>query len=218
MIEPMGTRRGHRVVPVPESPDAAMSEYLSRLIDRPLGAVEVRSGQTLSPFSSALIAAADNLLDKADRALAAGDVRRATRLIDRAAALPYDEHEECAPAAFAATMLLFGVVTDALEDSDPDDSAWLAAAVQAMAASDGWGRSQLRRTLDAISQDYLIEPAERDEIERAGPQPPALGELRDTSLAPEELASAVTSVLQTAHHYRVALAQQSTPPPDSTLI
>ena len=89
--------------------------------DRPLGNVEVVSGRAGQEFSRPLHVAADNLLDKALRALDQGDRERAQRYVERAARIPFDDHEEVQPGLFSAHMTLFSSVTDALEDCDPRD-------------------------------------------------------------------------------------------------
>jgi hypothetical protein len=164
------------------------------------------SGRTLAPISRAVLTAANNLLAKADRALTEGDPQRAGRFIDRAAALHYDEHEQTAPAAFAASMMLFTAVTDTLERRRVGDSRWLDAAVEALSSCDGWGQSEMRHTLIVVRQDYIIEPSERRTIGATVAQAPERAELRDATLAPTELAMAVTSVLQVLQTYRAALA------------
>ena len=58
-----------------------------------------------------------------------GDRDRARAFVDRAARLPYDEHEQAAPVAIAVHMELFCLVTDTLEQAEADDSRWLDAAV-----------------------------------------------------------------------------------------
>lgn len=187
-------------------PDASvLSEYLRKRADQPFGDVELVSGRTLAPFSRAVLTAADNLLAKADRALTDGDLQRAGHFIDRAAALNYDEHEQTAPAAYAAGMMLFTAVTDTLERSREGDSRWLDAAVEALSSCDGWGQSEMRHTLLVVRQDYIIEPSESRTIGVVVAQVPERAELRDATLAPKELAVAVTSVLQVLQTYRAAL-------------
>lgn len=68
-------------------------------MNRPLGPAEMATNAALSPFSRALWVGADNLLDKAVRALRAGDADRAVALVYRAASLPCDDHEGSAPGA-----------------------------------------------------------------------------------------------------------------------
>lgn len=189
-----------------EEPVASLvNDFFRTRAEHPFGDLEYVSGRTRAPFSRALLAAADNLLAKADRALTNGDPDRGRHFINRAAALDYDEHERTAPAAFAATMMLTTAVTDALERSREGDSRWLDAAVETMSSTDGWGQSEMRHTLLAIRQDYIIEPGERDTIGIAVTQVPERIELRDGTLQPTELAMAVTSVLQTLQSYRAAL-------------
>ena len=182
-----------------------VSDFFRTRAGHPFGDLEFVSDRTRAPFSRALLAAADNLLAKADRALTNGDSDRARHFIDRAAALDHDEHERTAPAAFAARMILFVAVTDALERSYEGDSRWLDAAVETLSSADGWGQSEMRHTLLAIRQDYVIEPGERDTIGIAVAEVPERVELRDGTLPPRELAMAVTSVLKTLQSYRAAL-------------
>lgn len=188
-----------------DSVSQRMDAYFQKRADAPFGDAELVSGQTLAPFSRAGLAAADNLLAKADRALTKGDLERARHLVDRAAVLNYDEHEQTAPAAFAAGMMLFNAVTDALEDSRKGDSRWLGAAVEALSSASGWAQSEMRHTLLVVRQDYVIEPRESRIIRDAVARVPERAELRDVTLSPGELAEAVTSVLQIVQSYRAAL-------------
>lgn len=182
-----------------------MSAYLQERADQPFGDVELVSGQTLAPFSRAGLTAGDNLLAKADRALTEGDLERAGHFVDRAVALNYDEHEQTAPAAFAASMMLFHAVTDALEVSGEGDSRWLDAAVEALSSASGWAQSEMRHTLLVVRQDYVIEPGESRIIRDAVADVPERVELRDVALTRRELTEAVTSVLQFVQTYRAAL-------------
>lgn len=83
----------------PGDVEDAVARYLREQADRPLGVAQLTSGRTLAPFSGALLDGAENLLLKALDALGAADDDRATALVRRAVALPFDEHEEVAPAA-----------------------------------------------------------------------------------------------------------------------
>lgn len=194
---------------VPEMSDDSLAQsldaYLQERADQPFGDAELVSGQTLAPFSRAGLTAADNLLAKADRALADGDLERAGHFVDRAVALNYDEHERTAPAAFAASMMLFNAVTDSLESSGEGDSRWLVAALEALSSASGWGQSEMRHMLLVVRQDYVIEPGESRTIEDAVAEVPDRVELRDVTLTSRELADAVTSVLQILQAYRAAL-------------
>ena len=182
-----------------------MDAYLRDRADRPFGDAELVSGQTLAPFSRAGMTAADNLLTKADRALADGDLDRAAHFVDRAVALNYDQHEQGAPAAVAAGMMLFNAVTDALEGSREGDSRWLVAAVEVLSSASGWGQSELRHTLLVVHQDYDTEPGESRTIGDAVAKVPDRVELRDATLTPRELAEAVTSVVRILQNYRASL-------------
>ena len=65
------------------------------------------------------------MLTKAARSLSAGDAERAERLIDRAAQMPYDPREEGSPGIRGATMLVYRILTDQFEASEPGDMTWL---------------------------------------------------------------------------------------------
>jgi hypothetical protein len=101
-------------------------------------------------------------------------------------------------------MMVFTTVTDTLERSLEGDSRWLDAAVETLSSADGWGQSEMRHTLVAIRQDYVLDPGECDTIGIAVAQVPERAQLRDCTLPPRELAMAVTSVLQTLQSYRTA--------------
>jgi hypothetical protein len=64
-------------------------------------------------------------------------LQRPGQFVDRAAMLYYDRHEPTAPAALAATMMLFNAVTDVLERSAEGNSRWLNATVEAMSSANG---------------------------------------------------------------------------------
>jgi hypothetical protein len=139
-------------------------------------------------------------------------VVRARHFVDRAAAMAYDEHGQTAPAAYAASMLLFTAVTDTVERSPEGDSSWLDAAVEALSSNDGWGQSEMRHTLLVVRQDYVIEPSESRTIGDAAAAVPERTELRDANLVPNEIAAAVTSVPKscrsTARRSRVQMTPQ----------
>ncbi len=84
-----------------------------------------QSGRMLNARFSAQITGAENLLTKAIRALGAGDGDRAEALIQRAARMPYDEREQDSPGVRAASVLVYSLISDRFEDSEPDDLAWL---------------------------------------------------------------------------------------------
>lgn len=84
-----------------------------------------QSGRMLNARFSAQIAGAENLLTKAIRAVGAGDADRAEALIQRAARMPYDEREQDSPGVRASSVLVYGLISDRFEDSEPDDLAWL---------------------------------------------------------------------------------------------
>lgn len=183
-----------------------LDRYFAERANTPFGDLELASGRTLQPFSIAGQRAASNLLVKASRALDNGDSERARAYVDRAVRLPYDRHEESRPAAMEAHMALFCLVTDALEDSEEEDSRWLDAALTVLAAADEAGRRTMRDVLTAIDHDYHLSRTERASLRSAAAAVPDRPELRDLDLRPDELGDCVVSVLAVCRDYRAALA------------
>ncbi len=163
------------------------------------------SNRALAPISRGLWAGAENLLVKAMRALRAGDQERATALVRRAVALPFDDHEGARPGAMAAQTLLFGALVDALEDYDEGDERWLDPALTLL-GSDEAARVDLRRALAAIAQDYDISPAERRRIRAAVADGPEAPELHDElTLTDAEMQARIGSVLRLCVAYEDAV-------------
>lgn len=183
----------------------SLEDFLARRADRPFGDVESLSGRVLQPFSIAGQQSAANLLGKAHRALNDGDRDRARAFVDRAARLPYDEHEQAAPVAIAAHMELFCLVTDTLEQAEADESHWLDAAVDVLATADEPARCDMRDVLAAIDQDYSLNAPERSRIHSAVAPIPDRPALRDLDLSPTELGDHVVSILAACREYRAAL-------------
>lgn len=111
--------------------------------------------------SRRLMASADNLLGKASRALEVGDAARARRFVDRAMALPFDDHEEVHPAWWSAHMALHTLVVDEVEESVADDHLWLTAAERLLAVEDGAGALSLRQVLGTVGESVALTPYER---------------------------------------------------------
>jgi hypothetical protein len=173
-------------------------DWLAEQADRPLGDVQLASGRALAPFSRGMWRGAKNLLVKALRALQAGDADRAAALVARAASLPFDEHEKSAPAALAAHLMLFSLVTDALELSDDSDQRWLDNAMDVLASSDELARQDLRDVLAAVDQDYELSLTMHRRLRAAVRTVAASPELRDmTDLSRADLADRVLAILRT---------------------
>lgn len=96
-------------------------------------------------------------------------------------------------------MTLFSLVTDALEDSAEDDSAWLEAARSAADLADETGRIELGHTLRVIDQGYHLGRVERVALREVEGT-----ELRECRSDPDELASLIMSVLAVCRDYRAA--------------
>ncbi len=168
-------------------------QYLAQAANRGLGDIPLRSTAALSPFSRAQMDAATNLLNKALRALDDGDEARARRFVERAVALPYDEHEQMQPAARMAMQQLFVAVTDALEDGDDE---WLDAATDTFASAPEQARYSLRDVLRDVLQDFGLSDNEQRRLRRLIRDIPERAELHDLDLPPEQLAAAVLEVLE----------------------
>lgn len=108
-----------------------MSDFDRFLDDQPraLDHVVRNSGGMRNELSWAALEGAENLLEKAVRAVRAGDEGRATALIERACRMPWDDGHEMFPGPWAAHMMLFVAITDALEVSGEDEEHWLDAAL-----------------------------------------------------------------------------------------
>lgn len=174
-------------------------------VNRGFGDVEFASGRSLQRFSAAGMAAADNLLAKAQRAIRDADRERAARYIARAVDLPFDDHEEAHPAAWQAHMALFTVVTDEVDEAAADDHRWLDAAIQVLGSAGDWARLDLRDVLSSIDHDYQLEGRERRRLRQAIADVPASSELIDLALPPEQLAAALLEVVEACVAYEEAL-------------
>jgi hypothetical protein len=158
-------------------------------------------------MSFSLRTGAENLLTKALRDLSQGKEPDAIRLVERACRLPYDEHEDAAPAAMAAHMLLFDAITEELEEAEEGNSVWLDAALPLLRDIGEQEQVELGHCLLAIRQDYAIEPHEGALIDRAAHLVPDRPELQDQGdLSAEQLTAPVTGVLRAILAYREALA------------
>jgi len=182
-------------------------------VDRGLGAVELVSCHTLSPFSRAGWQAADNLLTKAKRWFTSGDENRAMALVDRAAALRYDDHEDAAPAVLAAEMMLFSAITDELERSDEADSRWLDAALYVLGSADEATRFEVRDALVPIRQGYHLSKREERMIDAATKGIAPRTGLRDTGPLPaQHLHVPLVATIRATIAYEAAIAALAVEP------
>lgn len=125
---------------------------------------EAKTG-ALAPLSHAARDGAENLLNKAIDSLVSGDSGRADRLISRAAAIPFDEHEKIWPGPMMADQMLFGFLSDIAEDSadaqehpeEYDMVVWLHDDIARAADKlDAHERAVLRDVVDTIVSDASI--------------------------------------------------------------
>ena len=176
----------------------SFQRFLKLEANRGLGDIPLRATAALSPFSQAQMDAATNLLNKALRALNDGDEAKARRLVERAVALPYDEHEDTHPAAMMAHQQLFGAVVDALEGGNDE---WIDAAAATMASAPEQARCCLRDVLRDVRQDYEVSDAEQKRLRGLVRDVPERADLRDLELEGEQLAKAVLEVLEGVNQY-----------------
>ncbi len=167
--------------------------YLKQEANRGLGDIPLRATAALSPFSRAQMDAATNLLHKALRALEDGDEDRARRFVDRAVALPYDEHEQMHPAAAMAGQQLFSAVVDTLEVGGDE---WLDAASGTFASAPEQARLALRNVLTDVLQDFELSDSEQKRLRGLIKDVPDQAPLRNLDLPAEQLAVAVLEVLE----------------------
>ncbi len=167
----------------------------------PLGNVRDASNHLLSPVSRGMAQAAANLLVKARRALDEGDDVRARRFVERALALPFDEHEEQLPGWWEAQMMMYTAVAERLETCADGDTSWLDAAEAVLAVADPRAAPALRESLPSLADDHDLSARELRRCRRA-----AGGILPDDWIEnvpddPTERADIVLAVLQLVRAY-----------------
>jgi hypothetical protein len=146
-----------------------LAEQLVSLSDRGLGDVQLRSNLAVSGQSLAMSQAARNLLTKARRDLAMGRLERANAYIDRALGLPFNDSVDAPAAMWEAHMILFTVVSDALDASPEGESAWLDAAEATVPQCGEQAREDLLQTLRTLDHDYCLAVPERRRIRAIAP-------------------------------------------------
>lgn len=183
---------------------ARWRSYLAQQSDRGFGTIPLAPTAALSPFSRGQMLAASNLLDKALRALELGDQPRAQRLAERAAALPYDEHEEFWPGPKMAHRRFFSEVVDAIEDCEDH---WVLAAADTLDTAAPEARNSLRGVLADVLQDYNLSDSERRRVThliRGIPEGAELGD-RDRDLDSSVMVSGILEILRGILHFTEAL-------------
>lgn len=108
---------------------------------------------------------AENLLVKARRALIAGDDDKAAQYIDKAAAIPWDDHEEHVPAIAAAEFALYMVIVEAMEGCVEDDDSWIDGPA-AVIESDSLGRRDVATALRDLASEGLSSRREERRVDR----------------------------------------------------
>ncbi|HEX8497300.1 MAG TPA: hypothetical protein VF661_08910 [Actinomycetales bacterium] len=126
----------------------------------PLGNVREASNRLLSPVSRSMSDAASNLLAKAVRALESGDDAHARRFVERALALPFDEHEELLPGWWEAHMFIYTSVAERLETCAAGDTSWLDVAEVVLDGADPRAAAALRESMPSLAEDHDLSPSE----------------------------------------------------------
>jgi len=165
------------------------------------------SGRTRRRFSDASHLAAENLLEKAYRAWREHPPRAAA-YVDKAARLPYDDHERVFPVAAAAIMRLFDLLVDELEDADEDEDLWLDVALTVLRGTTSSARFDMRDMLLALDQDWNDVERRHRKIRAASeliPPQTALRELQD--LTPDHLRDRVMAILELCVTYEEELEE-----------
>ncbi|WP_328291458.1 hypothetical protein OG218_01620 [Kineococcus sp. NBC_00420] len=131
-----------------------MSEFLPDLSANAFGLPDSAFGlATLGSAEGAdesrrLQASAENLLGKAFIALGCGDQER---LVTRALALPFDDHEQVHPTWWAAHTFLYSLLAHEVETLPDDEHAWLDAAAAVLSPQQGAGGRALRGVLNTLT-------------------------------------------------------------------
>ena len=155
--------------------------HMEQEANRGLGDIPLRATAALAPFSRAQMDAATNLLDKALRALDDGDKARALRFVDKAVALPYDEHEQVHPAAITAQQQLFVAVTDAVESGGDE---WLDAVIDTLTSAPEEAKFCLRDVLSSAPGRSSLSDGDQRRLRRIISGVPERAELPDLHLRP----------------------------------
>lgn len=104
--------------------DSRLDEIRDLLDERtPYGTRPIAPTAPIAPFSQAAMDAADNLLIKAVNRIRRDEHAAADRLIDRAADLSFDDHEQMWPGINMAAVRIYSVLADQSELIDDVESA-----------------------------------------------------------------------------------------------
>lgn len=121
------------------------------VIDTPFG-----STPGIAPTTGMAVRGAVNLLVKAGAAWDVLDDEKATRMIDRAAGLPWVAKETVWPGPYAAHLMLFELLVHTIETGRSGD--WFVAVESTFAALDDTGRDHLCDALAPVVSDWDLDP------------------------------------------------------------
>ncbi len=189
--------------------DDDLERYL-RGDDRGLDLVARASGRLRNEMFFAQMDGARNLLDKAMLALVAGEEARASKLIDRVAAMGYDDRELDFVGIRAAVQMLHDAVHDAAEQCDEDDDSWLDAALAALDRATGPGAAQLACVINGFARSgpFIDLPhAERRRISHAvGDAPLEVEHVSGPGASVEERRVVIRSLVEATAAFDAAYA------------
>jgi len=141
-----------------------LEEYLRADVDRPLGGLQVKSNLEFFDSNHAIEEAADNLLLKARRDLIAGNRARADAYIEKALRLPVNQLTEAPAAQSSVHMMLFMMISDAVESAEEGDTGWLDRALAVLDECEPLAALELQSVLKSVASDYRLEPVESQRI------------------------------------------------------
>lgn len=191
----------------PDAEEEAIVQLIAERAEQPFGLARLASSMTMNQLSLASHEGATNLLTKAARALRLGDQDRAVALVERAVRMPYDEHEGVAPAAWAAHMMLFNLVADAIDGGDPEGSAWLDAAQELVARSGEPAAPEVRNALESIREGYQLDEDESRRLRTVVARIPERAPLHELELSAAELTEEILAILGACNAYDDALVR-----------
>ena len=173
--------------------------------ERPLGAAVAALNLHTHSIRRAPHEAATNLLDKAEQALERGERDRAKAYAERAVRIPFDDGEEVLPGIWSAHMRLFRALTEAAEECEPDDDAWLTAAEQVLDSNGEIAASLIKHCLKIIAVEYDVSKREARRIRAVTDGFVETRPWTDRALPPSLQVEMILDILATVAAYEDAL-------------
>lgn len=155
------------------------------------------SGRVRNLRGDAQLEGAENLLVKAVRRLSAGEAERARPLVERAAAMPWDAHEEHFPGVRAALMLVYREINDRFEAEYLGEDGWLDVPLAVLPRLGAQAAAEVASVLHGyVLQDYDLSRREtRRIVEATGDAPLEAGIGSDAGLGVPERVAIIDDLL-----------------------